>query len=119
MPLHLRRYVDIWPGQGWPQTHYAVINDEGYTIGVIQFQTHVIEGRQWGWHINGEIVSALVQANGDALDRAAAKAALAKNWRRFLELQGLSEAHRPLYGRLLSIEDRRRLRLPIAGESSS
>ena len=35
-PSTFRRYQDIWPDQHGLEDQYAVINDEGYTIGTIQ-----------------------------------------------------------------------------------
>ena len=113
MPLHLRRYQDLWPDQGWGTDQYAIINEEGYTIGTIQRPGNAGSTDPWSWHINGEVVARDVSANGHAPDIETAKKRLAENWRTWLQKHKLGEDHQPQYGRRLSLEDRRRLMLPV------
>jgi hypothetical protein len=118
MPLHLRRYNEVWPYQDWSADQHLVITDQGYGVGTIQPGNHLtVRGRVdgWTWAINGEIVTPdEVRATGAAETLDEAKTALAENWRRWLALKGLGEDHVPFYGAKLSIETRRRLRLPVS-----
>lgn len=93
MPLFLRRRDTKFEA-------YLVVNAEGYKVGVILNVSHRVAepAPQWEWHINGEIVAQLVNASGQAHSLDEAKAELARNWRRWLELKGLPEDHRPMFG---------------------
>ncbi|MPZ58413.1 MAG: hypothetical protein GEU91_18360 [Rhizobiales bacterium] len=110
MPLHIRRYTDVWPDGHWSPDQYLVINNAGCSVGTIQH--NVAYSPPWYWAINGAIVQGAVDASGQAGDIETCKRDLARNWRRWLALRGEGEDYRPPFGSKLSIEDRRRLRLP-------
>ena len=99
MPLVLCRHRDVRPGSHFQDNQYLVLNAEGYKVGSIQLEEHMTDpDARWGWYINGEIVAGQVSPSGHVATRDEAKAELAKQWRRWLELNGLAETHQPVYG---------------------
>ncbi len=97
MPLHLRRN-NLHPiRRDYPDDHYIVFNDEGCAVGTILYRSEVQGAYVWAWHINGEQVHGLVASSGIATSLQDAKAALADNWRTWLEENKLPENHRPKF----------------------
>jgi hypothetical protein len=119
MPLHLRRYTEIWPHEDWDERQYAVLTDAGQQLGTIQFHAETSNKKKWGWYINGEIVAGIVHSRGTATTLRDAADKMAKNWREFLDKTGKPENYSLPYGRRSSADDIRRLRLPATADAEN
>jgi hypothetical protein len=82
-------------GGTWDDDDYDVANEHGDTVGRIYRTDSGPAEMQWRWFINGVHLAGLVPDLGYAPTLDEAKAALAKQWRRWLEIKGLPEDYRP------------------------
>ena len=91
MPLVIRRASISRSSGKWSEDDFDIVSGE-LVIGRLMKIVHARNEAVWRWHLNAiSGPSTEVRTSGHEPDLDAAKAAIAANWRKWVELAGLSE----------------------------